>query len=223
MENNITDLFIRALFAIPFGLGAIILCIKGGKDYSRFLYKDYQGNSKERFKDNLYSNLYMGLGMSCLLIAIMGFQIGISDIKALLGILPVALCMGAFIIPIGILGAYWRSYQLNTLWGGFMPSIRVRYGYAPPELPTQQKVNLSNVKLPPRVTITAAAVALLVFIGVIVIYFLSHAKWNGPAWVGILVLILFASLSSFGVFMTIISASLSRRIQKMKNGETLDD
>jgi pilus assembly protein TadC len=82
-------------------------------------------------------------------------------------------------------------------------------------------INPTKVKVPRRVTISAAAIALLVFL--VMLFLLSKVEWNGSYWAGILALFLFSGLSSFSVFMMIISTFLSRRIQKLQNGEPFDD
>jgi hypothetical protein len=221
MIEKISDLFPRIIISIPFGIGTIFLFVKGLKLSNRFFFRDYRGNSKERFRENLLSSLYIGLGIACLMVAFMGFLYGAQNIKAVLGIIPFALCMGAFLVPVSILGGYWRSYQMNKLWGGFLPTVRAYYGYAQNESTTQKKIDASKIKVPRRITISAAAIALWVFFGML--YFLSKVEWNGPVWVGILVLLLFSGLSSFSVFLMIVSTSLSRRIQKLRDGEPLDD
>lgn len=219
--NDITNFLFRMVFAIPFGIGAVFFFIKGIKRFDRFLFQDYFGSSKERFKDNLISNLYICLGAACIIITVMWIQIDVQNIKPLLLIIPTGLCVGAFVLPISVLGAYWRSYQMNKLWGGFMPTIRANHGYAQPESAKQQKIDPVKIKVPRRVTITAAATALLIFFGML--FLLSKVQWNGPAWVGILFPVLFSGLMAFSVFMIIISTSLSRRIQKLRNGDLLDD
>ena len=107
------------------------------------------------------------------------------------------------------------------MWGGFLPTIRAIQGYDKPETINPQQVDLSKVKLPKRVIFSAAAVALVVFFGLILLF--SGQKWNGPTWLGILLLISMPGLFSFGVFMTITTTSLSRRIERMRNGEVVDE
>jgi len=56
----------------------------------------------------------MGLGVACFISAIFAFQEGALNWR----LFPFSLCFGAFIIPIGVIGAYWQSYMANKLWGG---------------------------------------------------------------------------------------------------------
>lgn len=163
----------------------------------------------------------MGFGISCLIAGVLLFLTGINNIQSLLAIIPVSICMGALIIPIGVLGAYWRSYQTNWLWGGFLPTVRTWYGYAQPESEKPKKIDPTKVRVPRRVTISAAVVSMAVFLGMMLL--LHKTGWNGPAWTGFLIMFIFSGLLSFSVYMTIVSSALSRRIQKLQNGEPIDD
>jgi hypothetical protein len=217
METDLQNLLPRIIIAFPFVIGAISFFIIGTKRFGRFFMLDYQGNSKERFKDNLVGNVFIALGVGCLLAAIFSFQEG----ELSWSLLPLSLCFGVFILPIGILGAYWGSYMTNKLWGGFMPIVREKYGYAQPKPGKRPKIDPSKVKIPRRTTITAFLIALLVFFG---LYFLLYKiGWNGSVLSGLIFRLFVSSLTAFGIFMTIASASLSRRIQKLRDGEPLDD
>lgn len=189
----------------------------GYKHFSRFFIMDYQGNSKERFKNIFTGNIFMGLGISCLLSAIFVFQEG----GLSWWLIPLSLCIGAFVIPIGILGAYWESFMASKLWGGFMPTVREKYGYAQAEIAKQNKIEPFEIKIPRRATITAILIALLVFFGFYVL--LALIGWNGsPRW-GLIFRLFASGLMAFGIYMTIISAAVSRRIQKLRGGKPLDD
>ena len=217
MEIDLQNLLPRIISAFPFGIGAVVFCIMGTKRLGRFFMMDYQGNSKERFKDNLIGNAFIALGVSFLLPAMFVFQEG----ELSWNILSISLCIGALIIPIGVLGAYWRSYSANKLWGGFMPIVREQYGYAQPHPARQQKIDPSKIRLPRRVIITAFSVALLLFFG---LYFLlNRTGWNGSVWSGLIFRLFVSGLTAIGIFITIASVALSRRIQKLRDGETLED
>ena len=217
METDLQNLLLRIIIAFPFGVGAVIFCTIGVKRVGRFFFMDYQGNSKERFKDNLVGNVFNGLGVGCLLSAFFAFQEG----QWSWGLLPLSLCFGGLIIPIGVLGAYWRSYQANKLWDGFLPIVREKYGYAQPETTKQHRIDPSKVKLPRRTMITAFLIGLLVFFGMY--FLLSTIGWNASEWTGLLFRLFVSGLLALGIFMTIASASLSRRIQRMRDGEPIDD
>ena len=217
MQIDLQTLLPRIIIAFPLGIGAVAFFVVGMKRFSRFFMMDYQGNSKERFKDNLVGNVFMGLGVGCLISAIFAFQEGLLSWS----LLPLSLCFGTFVIPIGVLGAYWRSYMTNKLWGGFMPIVREKYGYAQPEPAKQHKIDPSKIKIPRRTAITAFLIALLVFFG---LYFLLYTiGWNGSVLSGLIFRLVISGMMAFGIFMTIASAALSRRIQKLRNGEPLDD
>jgi uncharacterized membrane protein YidH (DUF202 family) len=217
METNFQDLLTRTIIVLPFGIGTVVFFFLGIKRFSRFFMMDYQGNTKERFKDNLVGNVFMGLGIGCLMAAIFAFQEGALSWD----LLPVSLCFGGFIIPIGILGAYWRSYTSQKLWGGFMPIVREKYGYGQTEAAKQKKIDLSKLKLPRRTIITALLIALIVFF---TLHFLLYTwGWNGREMSGIIFRLFVSGLTAFGIFMTIVSAALSRRIQRIRDGESLEN
>ena len=217
MQTDLKTLLPRIIIAFPLGIGAVAFFVVGMKRFSHFFMMDYQGNSKERFRDNLVGNIFMGLGIACFISAIFAFQEGLLS----WGLLPLSLFLGAIVIPIGVLGAYWRSYMTNKLWGGFMPIVREKYGYVQPEPAKQNKIDPSKIKIPRRTIITAFLIALLVFFG---LYFLlTVIGWNGSPLSGIIFRLFVSGLMAFGIFMTITSAALSRRIQKLRNGEPLDD
>lgn len=215
MEIDLQNFLSRIILALPFGIGAVVFCTMTVKRFGRFFIMDYQGNSKERFKDNLIGNVFMGLGMGCLISAFFAYQEDELTWNSLL----LLFCLGGFVIPIGILGSYWRSYQMNKLWGGFMPLVREQYGY--PQQATQHKIDPSKIKIPRRTMLTAFLLALLAFFGMY--FLLSRIGWNGSEVSGLFFRLFTSGLLALRIFMTIGSASLSRRIQKMREEEPLDD
>jgi len=217
IETDFQDLLSRIIVASPFGIGAIVFSIIGIKRHGRFFIMDYQGNSKERFKDNLVGNIFLGLGVGCLVSASFAYQEG----TLTWSLLPIALFFSVLTIPIGVLGAYWSSYQTNKLWGGFMPIAREKYGYAQPEATKQHQIDPSKIKIPRRTMLTAFLVALLIFFGMY--FLLSMIGWNGSEFTGFIFRLFVSGFLALGIFMTIASASLSRRIQRMRDGEPLDD
>jgi len=61
----------------------------------------------------------------------------------------------------------------------------------------------------------------LVFWG---LYFLLYATgWNGSEFSGFIFRLVVSGMIAFGIFMTIVSVALSRRIQKFRDGEPLSD
>lgn len=219
--DNLLDFFPKLLIAILLGIGGGFSFVKGIKGYTRFLYFDYEGHPKERLKNNLLSNFYICCGSGCLLGLFMGFQFRDSGIKEIVNLLPFTFCIAAFVFPIAVLGSYWHSYQMNKMWGGFMPTLREKYGYAQPVDHKEHKIDPSKVKVSRKTTIIALAFALLVFFGMV--FILSKVQWNGPVWIGILVLIVTPGLAAFSVFMTIVSTALSRKIQKLRDEDPFVD
>lgn len=217
MDIKSKDLLPNLIIAFPLVASAVVLFILGQKRMNRFFFFDYQGNSKERFKDNLISSIFHALVVACVVPVILL----LSGEKINWGILPISLCLGALAIPIGILGAYWRSYQTNKLWGGFMPLVRAKYGYTNPQSIKQNKIDPSKIKLPRRIGIIAGLVAILVFCGTFVIFY--QFFWKGSEISGIFIGVVLSAITGFGVFMTIVTAVLSQRIQKLRDGEILDD
>ena len=221
MEIYSSELLIRIIIAIPSGIGAVALFILGNKRFGRFYLFDYQGNSKERFKDNLICNIYNGLAIACLCLAFFSIQSEKLHWTAFLTVFLYALCAAAFYIPIGILGSYWRVYQAYKLWGGFIPTIKERYGYTQPQPIKGGKIDPSRIKLPLRTMISALLVSL---IAASITYIVLHVLgWNGSPITGIIFRLGASGLMGFGIFIIIASAALSRRIQKLRNGEVLDD
>jgi len=217
MESDFRDLLPKVLLSVPFGVGAAVLFIMAVRRFGRFFMMDYQGNSKARFKDNLVGHVYMTLGIGCIMFVVSALtEVGLSW-----GLLSVLVLIGVFVIPIGVAGGYWQSYWSNRLWGGLMPIARAKSGYGQLEPAKRLMTDLSNIRLSLRTTITALLAALLVFFG---LYFaLYGVNWNGTALSGLMFRMFISGLGALGVFMTICSAALSSRIQRMRDGEPPED
>jgi hypothetical protein len=216
MEINFQELLPGLTIAFPFGIGTIAFFLLGFKRLSHLASIEQHGNSKERFKDTLVSNIYFASGSICLLLGISLFQM--KEIKW--GILPLLLCFGIAFIPIGVIGTYWRSYLTKKVFGGFMPVVRVNYGVGQPYPAEQRKIDPAKLKIPRRTTITAALVAL--FVSSAVYFVLYIIGWNGSPSFEAFKLFMSGTMG-VGIFMTILIAAVSRRLQKLRNGETLDD
>lgn len=102
-----------------------------------------------------------------------------------------------------------------------MPMVREKYGYAQPQSATQNKIDPSKLKISRRTMVTAFLIALLVFSGMYFVLF--KIGWNGSVLSGLLFRLFVSGLLAFGIFMTIISTTLSRRLQNLRDGEPLDD
>lgn len=216
METTASFELINLVVALPFVASGVLLCAKGIKLMNRFFYNDYRGNSREKFKDSLTGNITFSLGLTLLLTSV-------ATVTGVFGlwILPLSGCFTAFFLPIAVVGGYWQKFLAEKLWGGFIPTVRTMYGYDEQDSPPQRNVDFSKVKVPRRVIVTAAAIALFVFGSIF--YLLNQTHWNIPFLVGILIQVVMSALVAFGTFMIIVSSDLSRRVQKLRMGEPLDD
>jgi hypothetical protein len=199
--------------AILFGLIALLLFGLGLKKSQRFFFKDYQGNQKERFKDNFVSSLCLSAGVGSLMIVVSS----ISTSKSVLPLLPCALGMSIIILPIGILGSYWQSYSTNKLFGGVMPLVRQRYGFAPTDQ-DKPPIGRSTLKLSQKTMALAAIAGVLSFCAIYVGMSLLM-RWNGsqPAW--LLFRLGLGALGGFSVFMLVLATNLSRNIQRERENQ----
>lgn len=210
------DALINIVVALPFASAGLFFLNKGMKRTSAFFVTSYWGNSKQKFKDSIMGNLYLSLGISFFVVA--GFS-AIGNLHWM--ILPTALCFGTLILPIGVLGLYWRKFQAEKLWDEHFPSGKLAHSNEPLEPTIQQKVDLSGVKTPRRMQLTAALSALLFFGATF--YLLNQGEANISFWPGLLIKLFISFLLAFGAFMTIVSSDLSRRVQKLREGEPIDD
>jgi hypothetical protein len=215
---NTQELLPRIVIALPFGIGTIVFGISGYKRLERFFWFDYQGNFKKRFLDNLISNAFLVIAIVCFLMAFFALQEEKFDWNFLWGFL----CIGIFILIIAIPGTYWKSYSYNKLLGGFMPFARAKLGYpqSQPESLKTLKVNPSKIKVPRRVTFQAAAIGLLAIL--LLNLGLYLIRWNDSNLIGLLFRIAASAALGVGISMTILSKDLSRRIERIRDGEKLD-
>ena len=211
------DLTLRIIVTFPFAVGAMVFCVMAIKRYERFFFTDYQGNSKARFKDNLVANTLLGVGVGCLVSAFFEYQEG----ELSWGLLQVALLFGGLAIVIGVPGLYWRSYEANSLWGGLLPIVREQYGYAQSEAAKQPQIDPSKLKLPRRSILTGLSLALLVFFGVF--FIISMLSQSGSLISSLLIKLLVSGGLALSTFITFASTALAHRVQKLRDGELLDD
>lgn len=219
MDIDLELLITQILTAAPFGLGAIIFFYLGIKRIQHFLLFDYQGNKNQQFKDNLTANIFFGAGGACIISAFAAVSSG--SIRLTLAFLPLSICSGIFVIPIGIAGSYWQSYSSEKLFGGMTPYVRKQYGYANPVPMKPKSTPAAKLKLPQRVIIKAGLFSLLLFFGLnIFLYLVGYSSDPVPAFLlrGFL-----TALFSFGVFITILIKATSDRLKKLNNGERLDE
>ena len=220
MEPNLQELLLKILIAFLFGIGTAVFFILGFKRLQHFYFIEYQGNSKEKFKDNLLANIYLYLGMACLFPAILVLQSG----QFKWGSLVLGLCISVFlipIIPVGVLGVYWKSYQTKKLFGGYI-YLRQEQSVNAQSVPAKQsKIDLSKVKVTRRMVFKAAPIAFCVFMGVFLLT--SWAGWRGSEWIGVIFRLGISGMMGFGTFMTILLVAFSRKIERLRDGKPLDD
>jgi len=211
------NLTLRIIVAFTFAIGAVVFCVMAIKRYERFFFTDYQGNAKARFKDNLVGNTLLGLGVGCLVSAFFVYQEG----ELSWGLLQLVLLFGGLAIMIGIAGLYWRSYEANRLWAGLLPIVREQYGYAQSEAAKQPQIDPAKLKLSRRSILTGLSLALLVFFGVF--FLISMSSQSGSLMSSLHLKLLVSSGLALSAFATFTSKALARRVQKLRDGEVLDD
>jgi len=206
------DLFFKSIVAFPFGIVFILLMSDSFKHFERFDFMGYQGHSLQRFKENLFANLYTYGAIVCLLVIYLIFQ----DIQSLV-FLPVLLCVFIPMLPFTIFMTYWKSYQSNGLLGGFLPMASVTHGKVHSQPATQSEVDRSKVKLPHRIKITSVLVALMVVLSTF--YLMNSIPWNTSLILTLLIKIGVAGLMGLGVCWEIVMVAKARRIQQIRDGE----
>jgi hypothetical protein len=213
--------FPRLIAVILLVIGMLFLFLKGNEYLQRFFLMDYQGNSIAKFKDSLIGSVLISSAIFCILLVLIMILTENFSWDMFFGSLPVFLCLAMLIIPISIASSYWRSYSTTKLWGGFLPIVRERQGYAQPELADKIKIDPARIKIPRKTLITAFIIAVFIFAGIFILF--GFVEWSINVWLGIIIRIFVSGLTAFGIFMLIVSSSLSRRVQKLRDGETIDD
>jgi hypothetical protein len=215
---NNQEFLSKILIALPFVIGAVIFFILGMRRIQLFFLADYQGNFKKRLIDDLFANFLFALGTACIMPIFNSIESG----KINWDLFWFILCLAILIIPFSVIGSYWQSYSSNKLWGGFTPFVRAKMGFSQsqPESLKTLKVNLSKIKVPRRVTFQAAAIGLLAIL--LLNLGLYLIRWNDSNLIGLLFRIAASAALGVGISMTILSKDLSRRIERIRDGEKLD-
>lgn len=236
METSWQDLLISVMIAFTLGIGAIVLFVLGSKRIGRFFSTHDAGDAGKKLKDNIFGNVFIASAIALLLPIVFLF---ISE-KLTWRIVPLSLlgflCL-APAIPINVLGTYWQDYRLKNTYGGFVPLIRENYRYATPDPTNQPKVGLIKVKTPRKALIWGATVGMLAFLGGYFVlttigmcipdkyldFTITLNGWDASAASGIFLKLCLAGSFGIGLFAIIVSIARSRRIQHLKNGQTIDD
>jgi hypothetical protein len=106
---------IQCLIALPVGISALFFMFLGWRRGVRFNYHDYQGDRKERLRDNFFSSFAMTASLGCFFFV---FSADFWDV-----VIPFYLLMVCVVKPIGMLGAYWSSLLTRAIAGdGIRPT-----------------------------------------------------------------------------------------------------
>lgn len=216
MEIILSLKLINLVVAFPFVVVALLLLSNGMKLMNRFFFKDYRGDSREDLKDNILSGFYLSLSGALLII---GWLTAVGEFNLW------ALCLGpffvAFVLPISVIGSFWKRYLARRMIGGSLVISASRYGfYEESEPPPTPVIDPSTVKVPRRVKVTAGAISLYIF-GCM--FYLFNQSIATIGWVGILISLVISGLIAFGTFSVIIASERSHRLQKLRMGEPIDD
>lgn len=207
---------INLVVAFPFVVVALLLLSNGMKLTNRFFFKDYRGDPRDDLKDNILSGFYLSLSAALLII---GGLTAIGEFNLW------ALCLGpffvTFVLPLSVIGSYWRRYLARRMIGGSLVISASRYGfYEESEPPSRQAIDPSTVKVPRRVKVTSGAISLYIF-GCT--FYLLNQSITHIEWFGILISLVISGLIAFGTFSIIIASDRSHRLQKLREGEPVDD
>jgi hypothetical protein len=101
---------IKFAFVTPIGIIALFFVFIGWRRGIRFNFHDYQGDKKERLRDNFFSSFTIITSLGCLIPIIFPFDLwGFA--------IPLYLLMVFVITPVSMLGAYWSSFLGNVMTG----------------------------------------------------------------------------------------------------------
>jgi hypothetical protein len=103
--------FIRFTIAIPIGIIALCFLFIGWRRGIRFNLHDYQGDKRERLRDNFFSSFTIITSLGCIVPIIFPFDLWGFGI-------PFYLLMIILVTPLSMLGAYWSSFLGNLMTGG---------------------------------------------------------------------------------------------------------
>jgi hypothetical protein len=216
-ETGLEPFFLKTLVSLPFVIGGIGCFLVGVSMSNHFEYNDYQGDSKRKFRDILVGNIFLAGSLMFFFVAMIAYaESGYhwSSLKWTICVLPL-------VLPIMIVSSFIRIYTTKQLWGGFLPTIRERYGYSQPAPAGQVKIDPAKLKLPRRIMVNAILCAILGFIAGFLLLGLLPWKWN--EWGENLMRIFMSGLLAFTILMSMISAAWSRRIQRLRDGKSLED
>jgi hypothetical protein len=112
--------------------------------------------------------------------------------------LPFALCLGVAIIPVGVIGAYWRAYQVDGLFPVF-PNGPVSARPASIE----QGQDSSLPRIADQEVLAGMGIVASIMAAIAVVYVVAVPSTREIAWVAVPVLALTALVGSFGSILLI--------------------
>ena len=197
-------------YVLAFILGVLgLVCIIASRQPGqRFDLHDYQGDERGRFIDGAKSSLLIMCGVMSFVMAV----VVAGAPESFVGMLPLVMCMGIGILPISILSAYNRSFWQRRLFGGYQPYLRkalLNEDTAVPKLTPEDYQ-------PPKTAVWFAGATAAMAMSVTIYVFQFRISWTGAEWVHIAFSLGMALVLGFGVFMSILSAITSRRIEKAR-------
>ena len=102
---------IKFTIVIPIGIIALFFVFVGWRRGIRFNFHDYQGDKKERLRDNFFASFTMIAAIGCIIPIMFPFDLwGFA--------IPFYLLIVLVITPISMLGQYWSSFLGNVMTGG---------------------------------------------------------------------------------------------------------
>ena len=173
---------INLVLALPLvGIGAFFLYI-GWRRGIRFMYHDYQGNTKERLRDNILSSFTVSTSFCCFILIwapknLQGFTV------------PVILFLILAVTPISILGAYWSSFLTKIMSGNSDPFGLRRI---------DDGQNIKWYELTPIAFAASWIVYYLIYIALLLVNGFEVTSENAPHWI-IIIALLFAGLVAYVV------------------------
>jgi hypothetical protein len=168
---------INCVVAVPFVILALFFVLTGWQRGLRFNFHDYQGNSRERMRDNFFSSLNIITGISC------AFPI-IASIKLWGFAVPLILLSIVVVTPLAMLGASFSSFL-----GVIMTSGKIR-DHAASWLGGKDLSTLEWYEYTPFAFVAGWLVYYLVYISLLLILRIKITSDVVPIWIVITGLIL---------------------------------
>ena len=168
---------INCVVAFPFVVMAVFFVLTGWQRGLRFNFYDYQGNSRERMRDNFFSSLNIITGVSCV------FPI-IASIKLWGFAVPMILLSIVVVTPFAMLGASFSAFLGEIMTGG---KIREHAAFW---LGGKDLSTLEWYEYTPFAFVAGWLVYYLIYISLLLILRIKITSDVAPIWIVIIGLIL---------------------------------